>query len=50
MLGGFDSRENAAFEDYLRRCVTALGGEPLATVRSRRAAAHGTALAKRAAG
>jgi DNA-binding MarR family transcriptional regulator len=27
MLNGFDKTEKAAFEDYLRRCITALGGE-----------------------
>ena len=27
MLHGFDAKEIAAFEDYLRRCITALGGE-----------------------
>jgi DNA-binding MarR family transcriptional regulator len=27
MLGGFDAAELAAFEDYLRRCITALGGD-----------------------
>lgn len=27
MLGTFDTSEVAAFEDYLRRCITALGGE-----------------------
>ena len=26
MLQGFDAKEIAAFEDYLRRCITALGG------------------------
>jgi DNA-binding MarR family transcriptional regulator len=26
MLDGFEPRETAAFEDYLRRCITALGG------------------------
>jgi DNA-binding MarR family transcriptional regulator len=30
MLGGFDAAEIAAFEDYLRRSITALGGEVLA--------------------
>ena len=32
MLGGFDTKEIAAFEDYLRRCIAALDGEPVATV------------------
>ena len=27
MLQGFDATEIAAFEDYLRRCITALGGD-----------------------
>jgi DNA-binding MarR family transcriptional regulator len=27
MLATFDAAESAAFEDYLRRCITALGGE-----------------------
>ena len=27
MLGSFDAKELAAFEDYLRRCITALGGD-----------------------
>jgi DNA-binding MarR family transcriptional regulator len=27
MLGGFMPNEVAAFEDYLRRCITALGGD-----------------------
>jgi DNA-binding MarR family transcriptional regulator len=27
MLGGFEASELAAFEDYLRRCITALGGD-----------------------
>src|SRR5688500_7624768 len=30
MLGQFDAKEIAAFEDYLRRCITALDGEPVA--------------------
>jgi DNA-binding MarR family transcriptional regulator len=30
MLGTFDSTEIAAFEDYLRRCITALGDDPAA--------------------
>lgn len=30
MLGEFNAKEIAAFEDYLRRCITALDGEPLA--------------------
>lgn len=30
MLSTFDAPEMAAFEDYLRRCITALGGEPAA--------------------
>lgn len=33
MLRGFDAKEVAAFEDYLRRCITALGGDD-ATVAS----------------
>ena len=28
MLRGFEAKEIAAFEDYLRRSITALGGEP----------------------
>jgi DNA-binding MarR family transcriptional regulator len=27
MLDGFAAEEMAAFEDYLRRCITALGGD-----------------------
>ena len=27
MLRAFDAKELAAFEDYLRRCITALGGD-----------------------
>ena len=30
MLGGFVPNEIAAFEDYLRRCITALGGDSVA--------------------
>jgi DNA-binding MarR family transcriptional regulator len=30
MLGGFAPNELAAFEDYLRRCITALGGDSVA--------------------
>lgn len=30
MLGTFDARELAAFEDYLRRCITGLGGNVVA--------------------
>lgn len=30
MLGGFEAAELAAFEDYLRRCITALGGDAMA--------------------
>jgi DNA-binding MarR family transcriptional regulator len=30
MLGGFAADEIAAFEDYLRRCITALGGDSVA--------------------
>jgi DNA-binding MarR family transcriptional regulator len=30
MLGGFAHSEIAAFEDYLRRCVTSLGGDAVA--------------------
>ena len=29
MLGAFNSKETAAFEDYLRRCIVALDGDPL---------------------
>jgi DNA-binding MarR family transcriptional regulator len=32
MLGGFDAKEVAAFEDYLRRCIAALDSEPAAVV------------------
>ena len=32
MLGGFNTKETAAFEDYLRRCIVALDGDPLTTV------------------
>jgi DNA-binding MarR family transcriptional regulator len=30
MLGGFEAAETAAFEDYLRRCITALDGDSAA--------------------
>ena len=30
MLGGFEAAETAAFEDYLRRCITALDGDSVA--------------------
>jgi hypothetical protein len=30
MLGGFAENELAAFEDYLRRCIGALGGDAVA--------------------
>ena len=30
MLGGFEAAEIAAFEDYLRRCITALDGDSAA--------------------
>jgi DNA-binding MarR family transcriptional regulator len=30
MLGGFAPNEIAAFEDYLRRCITSLGGDAVA--------------------
>ena len=29
MLGAFTTKETAAFEDYLRRCIVALDGDPL---------------------
>ena len=32
MLGAFDAKEIMAFVDYLRRCIAALDGEPLAVV------------------
>jgi DNA-binding MarR family transcriptional regulator len=32
MLGGFAANEIAAFEDYLRRCIGALGGDSVAAV------------------
>jgi DNA-binding MarR family transcriptional regulator len=32
MLGDFDAKEIAAFADYLRRCIAALGGDPVAVV------------------
>ena len=32
MLAGFNAKETAAFEDYLRRCIAALDGEPLAAL------------------
>ena len=32
MLGAFNSKETAAFEDYLRRCIVALDGDPLTAV------------------
>ena len=32
MLAQFNSKETAAFEDYLRRCIAALEGEPLTGV------------------
>lgn len=44
MLRGFDAKELAAFEDYLRRCIAALGGNsemaPQPSVRRRTAAAR----------
>jgi len=30
MLGDFDAKEISAFEDYLRRCIIALDGDPVA--------------------
>jgi DNA-binding MarR family transcriptional regulator len=33
MLGGFDAKELSAFVDYLRRCIAALDGDPVAVVR-----------------
>ena len=32
MLAGFNAKETTAFEDYLRRCIAALDGEPLAAL------------------
>ena len=32
MLGAFDAKETAAFEDYLRRCIVALDGDPVTIV------------------
>jgi DNA-binding MarR family transcriptional regulator len=32
MLGAFNAKETAAFEDYLRRCIVALDGDPLTAV------------------
>jgi DNA-binding MarR family transcriptional regulator len=32
MLGEFDAKEIMAFEDYLRRCISALDGEPVTVV------------------
>ena len=32
MLGAFNTKETAAFEDYLRRCIVALDGDPLTAV------------------
>ena len=32
MLGEFDAKEIAAFVDYLRRCITALDGDPIAVI------------------
>jgi DNA-binding MarR family transcriptional regulator len=34
MLGAFNSKETAAFEDYLRRCIVALDGDPLTAVQN----------------
>ena len=47
MLDGFESSEKAAFEDYLRRCITALGGgvSPVVTAKPPRQQ-RGPALAK----
>jgi hypothetical protein len=30
MLADFEAAETAAFEDYLRRCITSLGGDAVA--------------------
>jgi DNA-binding MarR family transcriptional regulator len=40
MLGQFDDKEIAAFEDYLRRCIAALDGEPVAAVEPPRSRAE----------
>ena len=34
MLGAFNTKETAAFEDYLRRCIVALDGDPLTAVQT----------------
>jgi DNA-binding MarR family transcriptional regulator len=39
MLGEFEPKELAAFEDYLRRCIAALDGEPVAAVEPTRSRA-----------
>lgn len=49
MLGTFEAAEIAAFEDYLRRCITALGGEPATAAQGYRATPAGSAGAGRPA-
>jgi DNA-binding MarR family transcriptional regulator len=46
MLDGFEASEKAAFEDYLRRCITALGGTSPALTTEPPQRPRGPALAK----